>query len=181
VPDLFGTWAAYADYVDLLVRLNSVKEHTQLWWSIRPHPLFGTVEIRICDAQGTAEESDALAGLLVSCAAQAALDHDDGVAPMPQPGRLVEENLWRAVRYGLDGRMIDLEAGEEYPAAALPERLLEWTAPARGALGIEPALPRENGAQRQRRALERGRTMREVHDAEVAATQRTYALQEVST
>ncbi len=179
VPDAFGSWQAYADYVDLLVRLNSVAEHTQLWWSIRPHPLFGTVEVRICDAQSTAEESDALAALLVSCVAQAALDHDDGMSHEPPPGRLIEENLWRAIRYGLDGKLIDLHAGREYEAASLPDRLLEWTAPARVHLGLEPALPRQGGAQRQRRSLEAGRSMREVHDAEVAATQSSYAPQEV--
>ena len=72
--------AAYADYVDFLVRTNSIVEHTQLWWSVRPHHGFGTVEMRICDAQTTAEESSALAGLTVACVAQAALDHDEGVA-----------------------------------------------------------------------------------------------------
>ena len=96
----------------------------------------------------------------MACVAQAAIDYDEGVAFDDPPRRLIEENLWRAIRYGLDGRMIDLERGEEFPAAALPDRLLAWTAPARAALGIEPALPGENGAQRQRRALAEGASMR---------------------
>ena len=58
MPEPFGSFAAYADYVDLLVRTGSIVEHTQLWWSVRPHHAFGTVEVRICDAQSTAEESD---------------------------------------------------------------------------------------------------------------------------
>ena len=182
IPEAFGSFAAYREYVDFLVRTNSIIEPTQLWWSVRPHHSFGTVEVRICDAQSTAEESTALVSLIAACVAQAALDYDEGLLPEPTPGRLVEENFWRAIRYGLDGRLIDLERGEEYPAAALADRLLAWTAPARAALGgIEPALPGENGAQRQRRALEAGASMEEVYAAEVAATQRSYAGEGVRT
>lgn len=181
IPDAFGSFAAYADYVRFLVRTRSIVESTQLWWSVRPHHAFGTVEVRICDAQTRAEDSSALAGLVVACVAQASLDHDEGAAPEPAPGRLVEENLWRAIRYGLDGRLIDLERAEEFPASAVADRLLAWTAPARSALGIDPALPAENGAQRQRRALEGGASIEDVYAAEVADTQRTYAAQEVTT
>ncbi len=181
LPEPFGSWRAYADYVDFLVQTGSIVEHTQLWWSVRPHHSFGTVEVRICDAQTSAEESTALSALILACVAQAALDYDEGAAPEPPPGRFVEENLWRALRYGLDGRMIDLEAREEYPAAAIGDRLLAWTEPARAALGIDPALTGENGAQRQRRALSEGQDMTEVFAAEVAETQRTYAAEEVRT
>jgi glutamate---cysteine ligase / carboxylate-amine ligase len=181
IPDAFGSFQAYADYVDFLVRTNSIVEATQIWWSIRPHHGFGTVELRICDAQTSAEDSTALAGLITACIAQAAVDYDDGVPYEDPPPRLVEENFWRAIRYGLDGKMIDLEREEEYPARAVGDRLLAWTAPARAALGIEPALPEENGAQRQRRALEAGETIEEVYGAEVAETRRTYAAEEVKT
>jgi carboxylate-amine ligase len=181
IPDPFGSWEAYAKYVSFLVRTNSIVEHTQLWWSIRPHHAFGTVELRICDAQSSAEGSTALAALLAACAVQAALDFDDGVPHDPPQPRLVEENFWRAIRYGLDGRMIDLERAEEFPAAALPDRLLAWTAPARAALGIECSLPVENGAQRQRRALAGGASIQEVYEAEVAETHATYAAEEVTT
>jgi carboxylate-amine ligase len=182
IPDAFGDWAAYTAYVDLLKRTNSVVEHTQLWWSVRPHHAYGTVEVRICDAQSSADESTALAALAAACAAQAALDYDDGVLPDPPAGRLIEENFWRAIRYGLAGKMIDLERGEEFPAAALPDRLLAWTAPARAAMGgLDPALPEQNGAQRQRAALAAGASIEEVYEAEVAATQRSYAGEGVRT
>ena len=182
IPDAFGNWATYASYVDYLVRTNSIVEHTQLWWSVRPHHAFGTVEVRICDAQSSAEESSALAALVAACVGQAALDYDDGVAPDPPPGRLIEENFWRAIRYGLDGRMIDLERGEEFPAASLADRLLAWTAPARSAMGgLDPALPSENGAQRQRGAFARGMSIEEVYNAEVLAAQRSYAGEEIRT
>ena len=179
IPDAFGDWRTYAEFVELLVRTRSIVEHTQLWWSVRPHHAYGTVEVRICDAQSDAETSTALAGLIVACVAQAALDHDAGVRFEDPPPRLIEENFWRAIRYGLDGRMLDLERIEEYPSAAIGERLLAWTAPARAALGIDPALPGENGAQRQRRKLAAGATMQEVFAAEVETAGRTYANTEV--
>jgi carboxylate-amine ligase len=175
IPDAFGSWGEYAAYVDFLVRTRSIVESTQLWWSVRPHHSFGTVEVRICDAQSRAENSTALAGLITACVAQAAIDHDEGVEHDPPARRMVEENFWRAIRYGLDGKMIDLGRAEEFPAAALPDRLLAWTAPARAALGIDPSLPDENGAQRQQRALAEGASIREVFAAEVALAQETYA------
>ena len=67
VPDPFGGWPAFREYLDLLIRTNSVVEYTQMWWSIRPHASFGTVEVRICDAQITAAESEELASLIVAC------------------------------------------------------------------------------------------------------------------
>jgi carboxylate-amine ligase len=175
IPDHYGSFRGYADYVEFLHRVGSIVEATQIWWSVRPHHAFGTVELRICDAQTRGDDSLALAGLLIAATAQAALDEDEGVPFTPHPPRLVEENFWRAIRYGLDGRMIDLDRREEFPAAALPERLLEWTAPARAALGIDAALPSENGAQRQRRALAGGDPIEDVFRAEVELTQSTYA------
>jgi glutamate---cysteine ligase / carboxylate-amine ligase len=182
IPDAFGSWRAYVDYVDFLVRSGSIVEQTQIWWSVRPHHGFGTVELRICDAQTSADASTAMVELIASCIAQAAIDYDEGLPFDDPPPRVVEENFWRAIRYGLDGRLIDLARAEEYPAAAVVDRLLAWTAPARSALGgIEPALPDKNGAQPQRRALEGGATIEEVYAAEVAQTQRTYSAQEVRT
>jgi carboxylate-amine ligase len=181
IPDAFGRWQAYADYIDFLVRTKSIMEFTQVWWSVRPHHSYGTVEMRICDAQTSGDDSTALAGLITSCIAQAALDHDEGMPFEDPPGRMIEENLWRAIRYGLDGKLIDLDRAEEYPAAAVIDRLLAWTAPARAVLRIDPALPEQNGAQRQKRALAEGATMGDIYAAEVALTQRTYAAEEVAT
>jgi carboxylate-amine ligase len=181
IPDAFGAWQAYSDYIDFLVRTRSIIEFTQVWWSVRPHHSYGTVEMRICDAQTSADDSTALAALITSCVAQAALDYDEGVPFDDPPGRMLEENVWRAIRYGLDGKLIDLDRAEEYPAAAALDRLLAWTAPARRLLGIDPGLPDENGAQRQKRALADGATMEDIYAAEVALTQRTYAAEEVAT
>ncbi len=174
VPDPFGGWDAYRDYIDLLVRTRSIVEYTQVWWSVRPHFAFGTVEMRICDAQSTAGESEGLASLIVACIAQAARDVDEGV-PFADPApRLIEENMWRAIRFGQDGRMIDLQRGEEYPSAAIAERLADWTAPVRAELGIDVILPEHNGAQRQRRLLDAGATLQEVYAAAVRETKQSY-------
>jgi carboxylate-amine ligase len=175
IPDAFGSWAAYAEYIDLLLRTRSIVEYTQVWWSVRPHFDFGTVEVRICDAQATAGEAEALAALITASVAQAARDEDEGRPFEDLPRRLLEENLWRSIRYGMDGRLIDLERGEEEPAPAAIERLLTWTAPVRGELGLDPVFPALNGAQRQRRALDGGASLEEAYAASVQETRQTYA------
>ncbi len=174
VPDAFGGWRAYRAYVEFLLRTRSIVEFTQVWWSVRPHFSFGTVEVRICDAQATAQESEALAALMVACVAQATRDVDEGVPFADPTPRLIEENMWRAIRFGLDGRLIDLERGEEYPARAAIERLAAWSAPVRGELGIEVSFPERNGAQRQRALIDAGATREEVFAASVAETRLTY-------
>jgi carboxylate-amine ligase len=175
VPDTFGGWKAYREYIEFLKKTGSIVEFTQVWWSVRPHFSFGTVEVRICDVQASARESDALAALMVACIAQAVRDVDERV-PFADPApRMIEENMWRAIRFGLDGRLIDLERGEEYPAREAIERLGAWTAPIRAELGIDLAFGERNGAQRQRRMIESGATREEVFAASVAETRQTYS------
>jgi carboxylate-amine ligase len=179
IPDAFGGWDAYRAYMEFLLRTNSIVEFTQVWWSVRPHFSFGTVEVRICDVQASATESDALAGLMVACIAQAMRDLDDGVPFVDHAPRLIEENMWRAIRYGLDGRLIELTSAREYPAREAIERLASWTEPIRAELGIELAFPERNGAQRQRRMIEAGASREEIFAASVGETRQTYS-QEVS-
>ncbi len=175
IPDAFGGWRAYREYIEFLQRTRSIVEFTQVWWSVRPHFSFGTVEVRICDVQASAQESDALAALMVACIAQATRDVDEGV-PFADPApRLVEENMWRAIRFGMDGKMIDLESAEEYEARAAIDRLGAWTAPVRAELGIDLAFPERNGAQRQRQMIDAGATREEVYAASVAETRQTYS------
>jgi glutamate---cysteine ligase / carboxylate-amine ligase len=169
VPDVFGSWRAWAEYVEMLVRTGSIVEFTQLWWSVRPHHDFGTVEVRICDAQMTAAEADGLSELIVACVRRAAAEVDAGETPPDLPARLIEENVWRAIRYGLDGRMLDLEAEriEEFPASETLDRLNAWSR-------ADVVLPELNGAQRQRRLIADGATPSEVYAASLAETQATY-------
>jgi carboxylate-amine ligase len=175
VHEPFGGYDAYADFVDLLTRTNTIVESTQLWWSVRPHHRFGTVELRICDAQTRGDESLALAGVIAACIAQAAIDSSAGALGEPLGQREVEENLWRAIRHGMDGKMIDFERGEEISTAAAVETLLEWAAPAARELGIALQAPGRNGAQRAREAHEGGATLEEIYRASVAETRDTYA------
>ena len=177
VPSPFLDWASYAEFVGMLQRTGSAVESTQLWWSVRPHHSFGTVEVRICDAQTRGEESFALAGLISACIAQAAMAYDEygyaGDGP-PLRDREIEENLWRAIRHGMSGRLIDFRRGEEIEATAALEELLAWTEPARTQLGIEVDLPARNGAQRAREALDAGISIEDVYRDAVAETKRTY-------
>ena len=179
VPDPFGGWRAYREYIEFLRDTNSIVEFTQVWWSVRPHFSFGTVEVRICDAQATAQESEALAAMMVACIAQATREVDEGVPFLDPAPRLIEENMWRAIRFGLDGRLIDLRRAAEYPAREVVDRLAAWTEPIRSELGIDLAFPDRNGAQRQRRMIEAGAGREEVFAASVAETRQSYS-QEVT-
>jgi carboxylate-amine ligase len=183
VPSPFVDWATYAGFIDTLQRTGSVIESTQLWWSVRPHHSFGTVEVRICDAQTRGEESFALAELIAACIAQAALDYDehgydehgyDGKGA-PLADREIEENLWRAIRYGAGGRMIDFRRGEEVPTRSMLDQVLVWTEPARAQLGLDVRLPERNGAERAREALDSGISIEDVYRDAVAETRRTYS------
>jgi carboxylate-amine ligase len=178
VPAPFRDWGTYASFVALLERTNSIVESTQLWWSVRPHHSFGTVEVRIGDAQTRGEESTALAGLIAACVAQTALDYDEhgyDRAGAPLGGREIEENLWRAIRHGAGGRMIDFRAGKEVETRSVLDRVLAWTEPARARLGIDVSLPARNGAERAREALCGGASIEDVYREAVADTRRTYA------
>jgi glutamate---cysteine ligase / carboxylate-amine ligase len=179
VPEPFESWDGYADFIELLEAAGSIVESTQLWWSVRPHHRFGTVEVRICDAQTSGEESFALAELIAACVAQAALDYDAGSLPAPLRDREIEENLWRAIRYGLDGRLIDFAERAELEAGAALERLVAWTEPAQEVLGVGPQLPERNGAQRSLAALAEGASIERIYRDAVAETRGTYVPQSV--
>jgi carboxylate-amine ligase len=173
----FVDWETYAGFVDLLHRTGTIVEATQLWWSVRPHHHFGTVEVRICDAQTDGAESTALAGLAAACVGQAALDYDElgGLNPDLRLDREIEENFWRAIRYGMDGEMIDFDAGEVVSTREVLERTVEWASPAAEAMGITVDLPAMNGAQRAREAFEQGKSLEEILRSSVDLTARTYS------
>jgi carboxylate-amine ligase len=169
VPDVFASWQEYEDYVRFLYATGSVTEHTQLWWSVRPHLTFPTVEIRICDGQPDLGEAQALAALATSLAARLARAYDEGEPVADQPHRLIEENTWRAIRYGLSGGLIDLVRGDVLPARTRLERLLEWVAPVADEIGAAPYLriPEANAAERQIARAEEGATLEEIYAEQV--------------
>jgi glutamate---cysteine ligase / carboxylate-amine ligase len=151
VPDAYDGWDGFEEYVRFLYATGSIEEHTQLWWSVRPHLAFPTVEVRICDAQPDLGDAQSLAALIYALGARFARALDDG-EPLPSlPHRLIEENLWRAIRYGLSGSLIDFAAGAVIPARARLEQLLEWVAPVAAEIGADAflSIPELNSAERQ--------------------------------
>ena len=165
VPDAYDGWRGFEEYVRFLYSTGSITEHTQMWWSVRPHLAFPTVEIRICDAQPDLEESRSLAALCYALTARIARALDEG-EPLPDyPHRLIEENFWRAIRYGLAGELIDLSSGDVRPARAHLERLLEWIAPVAEELGAAHhlAVPATNSAERQLAQYEDGASLQEIY------------------
>jgi carboxylate-amine ligase len=180
IPDAFRDWDEYARFVELLERTGSVVESTQIWWSVRPHHSFGTVEVRICDGQTEMAEALAVAALTLACIAAFCADADAG-RPLPaHPRGLIEENLWRAERHGLEGRLIDLDRGAERTAAAAIEALLEWSAPVHEPLGVGPFLAGVhamiaggNGAMRQAARMAELGDARALHAEVVERTRRS--------
>ena len=151
VPDAYDGWAAYEEYVRFLYTTRSIDEHTQIWWSVRPHLAFPTVEVRICDAQPDLAEAQSLAALIYALGARFARAIDEGEELPNLPRRLIEENMWRAIRYGLTDGLIDFERGEVVPARARIEALIEWVLPVAEEIGAAPylAVPAANAAERQ--------------------------------
>jgi len=174
IPDPLDDWSEWESYLRFLYETGSVTEHTQMWWSVRPHLAFPTVEIRICDAQPDLGEARSLSALCYSLTARIARALDEG-EPLPSwPHRLLEENLWRALRWGLSGELIDFERGESIPARARLEQLLEWVQPVAAELGAAQwlAIPERNAAERQIARHHEGMTMEEIFAEQVRAGER---------
>jgi carboxylate-amine ligase len=176
VPDAYDGWQGFEDYVRFLYDTRSITEHTQIWWSVRTHLTFPTVEIRICDGQPDLEESRSLAALSYALTARIARALDEG-EPLPNhPHRLIEENLWRATRYGLAGELIELSTGDVRPARVHLERLLDWVGPVADELGVTQylAVPAANSAERQIAQHEDGASMEEIYAALVRRPERVH-------
>ena len=171
IPDAYGDWRGWEDYVSFLYRTGSITEHTQVWWSVRPHLAFPTVEIRIADGQPDLGEAQSLAGFCYALAARCARAYDEGETHESRPNRLLEENLWRAIRYGLSGELLDFEREEPVPARRRIEELLEWIAPVADELGVTGylAVPERNAAERQIARFEEGASLQEIYAEQVEA------------
>ena len=170
VPDAYRTWAEYESYVRTLYETGSIDEHTQIWWSVRPHLAYPTVEIRICDAQPELGESKSLAAFCYALTARIARAVDEG-EPMPDPPpRMIEENFWRAIRYGLSGTMLDPATYEVRSARAELERVAAWIGPVADELGVQLAVPATTAAERQIARVEEGWSLAETYAEQVAST-----------
>jgi carboxylate-amine ligase len=174
IPDAYGDWCAWHEYVSYLYRTGSITEHTQIWWSVRPHLAYPTVEIRICDAQPDLGEAQSLAAFAYALTARCARAIDEGEPLLDVPRRLLEENLWRAIRYGKSGELLDFARGEPVPARRRLEELLEWVQPVADEIGAAPylAVPAENAAERQIARLAEGATLREIYAEQVRVGER---------
>jgi carboxylate-amine ligase len=174
VPDAFSSWDEYETFVRFLYQTGSITEHTQIWWSVRPHLAFPTIEIRICDGQPELAEAQSLAALVASLVARVARAFDEGGPVEPLPHRLIEENFWRAIRYGLSGELLDFERGEAIPARQRLEELIEWALPVAEEIGAARylAVPERNAAERQIERFDERASLEEIYAEQVRVTER---------
>jgi glutamate---cysteine ligase / carboxylate-amine ligase len=174
VPDAFGSWAEYEAFVRFLYDTGSITEHTQIWWSVRPHLAFPTIEVRVADGQPDLGEAQGLAAFVASLVARIARAYDEGRPVEPLPHRLIEENFWRAIRWGLPGELLDFDRGAPIPARQRLEELIEWVLPVAEEIGAAPylAIPERNAAERQIERFEEDATLEQIYAEQVQATER---------
>jgi carboxylate-amine ligase len=140
---------------------------------VRPHLAFPTIEVRIADGQPDLGEAQALAAFAASLVARVARAYDEGGPVEPLPHRLIEENFWRAIRWGLAGELLDFERGEPIPARQRLEELVEWVLPVAEEIGAAPylAIPEQNAAERQIERFGEGATLEQIYAEQVQATE----------
>ncbi len=171
LPDSFASYSEFESYVDLLIKTNCIDNAKKIWWDIRPHPFFETIEVRICDIPLRADETIAIAALIQATACKLWHLHSRNVDYRAYSRALLMENKFRAVRYGLDGKMIDFGKQEEVPARELILEYLEFVDDVLGELNsrdeigyIRTMLEQGSGADRQLRVFRETGNMRDVVD-----------------
>jgi carboxylate-amine ligase len=178
MPRVFQSWADYTYLLDTLVQTHSVPDSTKIWWDVRPNGRYPTLEIRICDVCTRVDEAVCIAAILQAIVAKLWKLRRDNMTFRIYPSDLIEENKWRAVRYGLDGKLIDFGKQAEAPAREMIRELIEWfIGDIADELGsrreIEYALTiLENGssADRQVAVFERTHDLKSVVDSLIAET-----------
>ena len=126
IPDHFESFQQYQGYVDLLIKMNCIQDGSKIWWDIRPHHLFPTLEFRICDIPTRVDDTIAVAALFQAIVAKLTTLIDKNLGFRLYHRRLIQENKWRAIRYGLDGQLLDLGKQKEVPVKDLIRELLEF-------------------------------------------------------
>jgi carboxylate-amine ligase len=126
MPDYFPSWGEYENYIKLLVKTNSIDNAKKIWWDIRPHPFFSTIEFRVCDIPMRVEETIALAALIQATVAKLYKLYEANQGFRLYRKSLLMENKWRAARYGLDGKLIDFGKQMEVPERDLLEEYLAF-------------------------------------------------------
>ncbi len=161
IPDTFTSWADFETFVDLLVRTNTIDNAKKIWWDVRPHPFFSTLEVRVCDIPMRVDETLAIAALIQATAVKLYRLHARNQSWRQYSRALLMENKWRAARYGLDGKLIDFGLEREVPERQLILEYLEWVDDVLDELGSRKAveyihwiLDHGTGADRQLRVYE---------------------------
>ena len=180
IPDYFYSWEDYCKYVDLLVRTNCIDDGKKIWWDIRPHAYFKTLEFRICDIPCRAEETVAIAALTQALVAKLYRLFESNLGIRTYHRAIIMENKFRALKQGLDGKMIDFGLRQETPTRALVLEVLDFVDDVVDDLGTrgEMAFLRtwaasgDTGADRQVRAFEATKDLRAVVDLLVDETKR---------
>ena len=131
IPPHYRDWAHYESEIAFMVESGVMEDYTWLWYDVRPHPKFGTVEVRVCDSQTRVEHTLALAALVQAMVKELCEHYDAGGRLGDYPWQMLDENKWLAARHGLDGELVDLPSSERVATKALARRLLRPPARAR--------------------------------------------------
>jgi carboxylate-amine ligase len=177
IPDAFESLSEYEDYLKLLVRTKCVDNAKKIWWDIRLHPFFDTLEIRVCDAQSRVDDTLAMAGLIQAVVVRLFKLQRQNLTFRIYRRRLIDENRWRASRYGLEGKLIDFGQEKEREARSLINEILEFVSGEINELGsqrefehIERILREGTGSDRQLDTWGKTRDLRQVVDRIVEET-----------
>jgi carboxylate-amine ligase len=177
IPDAFESLSEYEDYCKLLVKTGCVDNAKKIWWDIRLHPFFDTLEVRVCDAQSRVDDTLAIAALIQAIIARLYKLLERNITFRVYRRRLLDENRWRASRYGIDGKLIDFGREEEVETRSLLNELLEFVSTEVNELGtakemahIERIMREGTGADRQLAVWERTKDMKTVVDQIVDET-----------
>jgi glutamate---cysteine ligase / carboxylate-amine ligase len=177
IPDAFESLSEYEDYCKLLVKTGCVDNAKKIWWDIRLHPFFDTLEVRVCDAQSRVDDTLAIAALIQAIIAKLHKLQWQNMSFRIYRRRLIDENRWRASRYGIDGKLIDFGKETEVETRCLLNELLEFISTEVNELGsknemahVERIMREGTGADRQLVAWEHTRNMKGVVDQIVAET-----------
>ncbi len=177
MPPTYKNWEDYERRIDFMIGTRVIEDYTYLWYDVRPHPNFGTVEIRVMDSQSRIEHTLGLAALVQAMVRELAVHFDAGQQLSNYPYEMLDENKWLAARHGLEGELVDLPHRERIPTRELARRLIDRMREHAQDLGasdeldaVEDLLERGNGAARQMVVYEANHDLREVMAEIVAAT-----------
>jgi carboxylate-amine ligase len=178
IPDVYSSWSEFENYVDLLIRTKCIDNAKKIWWDIRPHPHFPTLEFRICDMPMRLDETIAIAALCQAIIAKLYKLHEQNLSFRHYSRSLIMENKWRAARYGLEGKLIDFGKQQEVPVRQLIGEIRDFVSDVVDELGseneiayIDRILEEGSGADRQLRVFHETNDLKQVVDYMITETE----------